>query len=120
MSDKDDEEVSQSELAEFDFLLDALKEEGADSINGFDLVRGLNFARHARDDWRAFERQQRAREARASWTPHHRVRSILPDDLAKKDLGDLTLKELLGLEIPIEKLLELRRNLGEGKGKTGP
>ncbi|MFQ6395146.1 hypothetical protein ACLMAJ_16980 [Nocardia sp. KC 131] len=106
MSNKDDEEVSRSELAAFDILLDALNKKGVDSINAFDLVGGADWTRNI---YRWDDRVRRG----------NRIRSILPDSLAKRDLGELTVKELLGIEIPVEELIELRRDLSGGKYREG-
>ena len=112
----DDEEVPASELEEFDHLLRTLKLAGVTSVNGLDVLTG--FA-NARNDWQRFQRQQRDRERRASWRPQHMLRAALPAGRVTKELGDLTVKELLELEVPLEKLVELRRKLGEGGGNQG-
>ena len=109
----DHEEISQSELEEIDYYLQVLRLAGVTTVSGLDVLTGF---RNARADWQRFQHQQREREHRATWRPRHMLRAALPPGEVTKELGDLTVKELLEIEVPLEKLVELRRRLGEGAG----
>ncbi|MGH9877056.1 MAG: hypothetical protein ACRD5H_05410 [Nitrososphaerales archaeon] len=113
MSEPYEEEISKSELEEFDYLLQALKLAGVTTVSALDVLTGF---RNARDDWHRFQRQQRERERRASWRPRHMLRAALPPGEVTKELGDLTVKELLEIELSLEKLIEFRHSLGGGGG----
>lgn len=112
MSEPYDEEISPAELEEFDYLLLALKGAGVTTVSGLDVLTGFS---NARDDWNRFRQQQRERERRASWRPRHQLRAALPPGTITKELGDLTVKELLEIEVSLDELIELRRRLGEGR-----
>lgn len=115
MPDPSDEEITKSELEEFDIILQILKQSGVTTVSGLDVLTGF---RNARDDWRDFQRRQRQRERRATWRPRHMLRAALPPGELTQELGELSVKELLEVEVPLEKLIELRRKLGEEAGSS--
>jgi hypothetical protein len=113
VSEQSDDEITPAELEEFDYLLQALKAAGYTTVTGFDVLTEFG---SAAADYHRFQRAQRDRERRSTWRPSQMLRAALAPGEVTKELGDLTLNELREIEVPLEKLVELRRSLRERGG----
>lgn len=116
MPEEYEEEISESELEEFDYILMTLKLAGRTSVNGLDVLNGWDTLG---TDYDRFKNKQRQRERDSTWRPKHVLKAALAPGTVTKELGDLTVKELLEIEVSLEQLIELRRTLGESRGGKG-